>query len=1091
MKIACVAVVKDEERYIAEWIAYQLAIGFDTVVLLDNNSADRTKAIALGFSPRYDVRVFDWPMRTWDYQLRAYEFAARELAGEFTWLGFFDTDEFLVLDDGTTLRECLAGMPDAAAVAVSWAMFGSSGHRESPAGLVIENYLHRSPANFDPNRHVKSIIRPELMKTSLNGHAFEMDGPYVDLAGRPVTWEFPAVLAGAPDYAGGKLHHYFTRSWEDWLAKLRRGYHDRQRREDEFYEYDRNEIFDGQAAALAPRIEEILLALKAAAQGGRQTEVRKATSPPLMRCPNIHGGTTLIETDPPCETFRDVLYMPLHQEMPAINRSHGIYDRAGRLITASGRFYGTDSVRVPSAPMLFSAQNMGDVRERYDGPVFYLGRFTNHYGHFLIDTLCRMWAFSAAKRPGMKILYHGHHGAQAFFDIEFADAIFKSMGLTTDDFIKFDLPVVLGDVTIPAPCFEELNSVHKVFATFFNRTGAAICGGGPAYQDNNPVYLTKMNVKSGISHFTNEEDFVNVLAKAGVEIIAPETLCLRDQIGIFRSRGVITGLIGSAFHTSIFLPQRKMLVLNYEGTVWSNQVLMDRANGNDVTYVYEGTDSQNLGNDSKFMNNFVMADPVALAGKFLREIERFSEPRQRPNGSVAVLDTRWKHKFSIVACARWESPYIVEWLNYYRVLGFDHVYLYCNDDDPTEFYEKVLPFTQGPEPFVTFRYYPHQGQQLQMYADFLKYNLDDSEWIGIFDVDEFVRLPSGLTIGEFMGRFDASVDCVLFNWVFFGPNGHKTAPEGHVLSNFTQREVNLHPFTKYVARSSIFTGSKLFDVEAGHGFWHSLHDKVENRFKVVNVLGEDMWDYYDGFPATPANYVNRYDRKQRILETAIIHHYAFRSEQAFWDRSARGLLGAFDGQSMWQRIAEGPNFANYLATVNAETDDRLARFWTDFTARAWQANILTRPSGKLISKGKPALQSSVSEWSRRATPEEDAAGAVNGQLDGRRKFHTSVEDCPWWQVDLGGFATIREIHIYNTTDHTAGRFKNFKIEVSIEAEAWIEIARKEDDAVIGGIYGGKYVWNGPGTAWARYVRITLLGRDFLHLDQVEIYGALD
>jgi hypothetical protein len=132
----------------------------------------------------------------------------------------------------------------------------------------------------------------------------------------------------------------------------------------------------------------------------------------------------------------------------------------------------------------------------------------------------------------------------------------------------------------------------------------------------------------------------------------------------------------------------------------------------------------------------------------------------------------------------------------------------------------------------------------------------------------------------------------------------------------------------------------------------------------------------------------------------------------------------------------------------------------------------------------------VSEWSRGATPEEDAAGAVNGQIDGRRKFHTALQDNPWWQIDLGGFATIREIHIYNTTDAMAYRFKDFSLEVSIDAETWIEIARKEDGAVVGGIKGGKFVWNGPGTAWARYVRITLLGRDYLHLDQVEIYGAV-
>jgi hypothetical protein len=53
----------------------------------------------------------------------------------------------------------------------------------------------------------------------------------------------------------------------------------------------------------------------------------------------------------------------------------------------------------------------------------------------------------------------------------------------------------------------------------------------------------------------------------------------------------------------------------------------------------------------------------------------------------------------------------------------------------------------------------------------------------------------------------------------------------------------------------------------------------------------------------------------------------------------------------------------------------------------------------------------------------------------------------------------------------------------------MEIARKEDGAVVGGVGSTPFIWNGPGTAFGRYVRITLLGRDYLHLDQVEVFGT--
>ncbi len=91
----------------------------------------------------------------------------------------------------------------------------------------------------------------------------------------------------------------------------------------------------------------------------------------------------------------------------------------------------------------------------------------------------------------------------------------------------------------------------------------------------------------------------------------------------------------------------------------------------------------------------------------------------------------------IVACARWENDYIVEWLNYHRIVGFNHVFLYCNDNDPSELYEKTLPFTFGSHPFVTFVHYPFQGMQGQMYKHFLKHHAHMTKWFIFLDIDEF------------------------------------------------------------------------------------------------------------------------------------------------------------------------------------------------------------------------------------------------------------------------------------------------------------------------------------------------------------------
>lgn len=216
-KIACVAIVKNEEQQIAEWLAWQFHLGFDTVLLLDNASTDGTARVARDFAPLLDVRVVDCPPAPGHLQNAGYATAMRTLAGEFAWVAAFDTDEFLVLDAGLDLKSCLASRPEAA-VAVSWAIFGSSGHREKPAGLIIENFLHRASPDFQPCSHVKSIVRPERVIQVVNTHYFEVDGSYATITGVPVVWAKPGRLL-APDYSGARLHRYFTRSWSHWLIR--------------------------------------------------------------------------------------------------------------------------------------------------------------------------------------------------------------------------------------------------------------------------------------------------------------------------------------------------------------------------------------------------------------------------------------------------------------------------------------------------------------------------------------------------------------------------------------------------------------------------------------------------------------------------------------------------------------------------------------------------------------------------------------------------------------------------------------------------------------------------------------------------------
>jgi glycosyltransferase involved in cell wall biosynthesis len=264
MKAASCVVVRNEEHILLEWIAYQFVIGFDSVIVFDNRSTDSTREIALASARNGgDVRVFDWPFTYPRRQTDAYLTATREFAGEFDWMALIDVDEFVLPLEAPTIKEWLAleRFQGADAIALHWAMFGSSGHETIPPGLVMENYTKRAWDNHGPNRHTKALVRPKSVKSMPNPHAVEMSGRTTDSMGADVVWgERHGLARQVIGLESCRINHYFTRSRADWARRLERGQVTR-RTWDDFTAYDRNEIQDDAILRHLERTRETMAAL--------------------------------------------------------------------------------------------------------------------------------------------------------------------------------------------------------------------------------------------------------------------------------------------------------------------------------------------------------------------------------------------------------------------------------------------------------------------------------------------------------------------------------------------------------------------------------------------------------------------------------------------------------------------------------------------------------------------------------------------------------------------------------------------------------------------------------------------------------------
>lgn len=228
--IAAVCVVKNEEDDLAEWLAFHFEIGIKKILIYDNVSTDKSREIAISFSEKYDVQLIKWDMTSSDYQRQAYMHAVTRIGSQADWIAFIDADEFIVSNAPCDTLGFLDefGM-DVSQVCLNWATFGSSGHVERPEGLVIESFLKRASADSGINRHVKAIVRPTHVRGCLIPHAFDVTGRTIDALGTDIRWSEAngvGLIHGAPIYKIAWINHYWTKSKNQWLKKISRGYHD-------------------------------------------------------------------------------------------------------------------------------------------------------------------------------------------------------------------------------------------------------------------------------------------------------------------------------------------------------------------------------------------------------------------------------------------------------------------------------------------------------------------------------------------------------------------------------------------------------------------------------------------------------------------------------------------------------------------------------------------------------------------------------------------------------------------------------------------------------------------------------------------------
>jgi hypothetical protein len=131
---------------------------------------------------------------------------------------------------------------------------------------------------------------------------------------------------------------------------------------------------------------------------------------------------------------------------------------------------------------------------------------------------------------------------------------------------------------------------------------------------------------------------------------------------------------------------------------------------------------------------------------------------------------------------------------------------------------------------------------------------------------------------------------------------------------------------------------------------------------------------------------------------------------------------------------------------------------------------LTQPVD--LAVGKPWRVSSMQGECR---PEEGSCLGTQTDI----LFHTTQEKNPWFELDLGGVASFSAIEVQNRHDCCPDRAVPLTLEVSDDAQSWVEVARRKE---------AFDTWRAEFPPQkARYVRARATRKTILHLVRVSVY----
>lgn len=245
----------------------------------------------------------------------------------------------------------------------------------------------------------------------------------------------------------------------------------------------------------------------------------------------------------------DAIVVPLRSDSDLRNGAGVVTSHAGGYDYVSGtgiRRYSREVVPRPKTEGLIANQSI--PRAIFGGFLF------NHFGHFLLESLSRLWIEQVHDvDESVPLVWIGvHNGSVRPWMVEICRQIGMNREILVTDWSTGALAI--EELLVPQAGFELREWMHP---DQMRRLGTTPWSPG---NTKRKVWLSRTGAGARTGGFNDEPMLEEVLAERGWTIVRPEELSIEAQVEVLAGASHVAGVEGSAFHGLV-------MVKEYGGTI--------------------------------------------------------------------------------------------------------------------------------------------------------------------------------------------------------------------------------------------------------------------------------------------------------------------------------------------------------------------------------------------------------------------------------------------------------------------------------------------------------------------------------------------